>query len=172
MPAGSEPADGAAPPRRARSESAGTSSGRARVFRPRKARRVIYSCIGLVLAAFIGGSVALPATGPGSWALGSRLALAAVGLAIAYFLHRLASVRVLADENGATIVNIVHSHRLDWPQIVGVRLSADDPWLVLDLSNGETVLAMGVQRSEGELAQRQASQFARLVNEHTHASDS
>jgi hypothetical protein len=51
--------------------------------------------------------------------------------------------------------------------VVGVRLLRDDPWMLLDLSDGQALAAMGVQKSEGERAQRQARDFARLVTEHT-----
>lgn len=149
------------------SEQLGPSTQRRHVFRPKRARRVIYGCIALILAVFVGGNLWLPVDGRGGWGIGSRLALGGVGAAGAYFLHRLGDVRIVADEDGVSVVNIVHRHRLDWAQIVGVRLSADDPWLVLDLSHGEALAAMGVQRSEGKLAQRQAGEFARLVNQHT-----
>lgn len=157
MPAGSDPSS-----RRSASRT---------VFRPVRARRVIYFCVGLVALAFLGGNLLLPSSGRGSWGLGSRIALGALGALVVCFLHRLASVRVVADETGATVVNIARRRRLDWAQIVGVRLSADDPWLMLDLSDGEPLAAMGVQKSEGARAQRQAQEFARLVNEGTRAPD-
>lgn len=141
------------------------------MFRPRRARQVIYACVTLILATVVVGNLWLPLDGPGAWNIASRVALGAVALAIAYFLHRLASVRVVADEAGATVVNIVRARRLEWPQIVGVRLTQDDAWLVLDLAEGESLFAMGIQRAEGERAQRQAVEFARLVNEHTRTRD-
>jgi len=119
-----------------------------------------------VLVVFIGANVWLPVHGRGSWGFGSRLALAGVALVIAYFLHRLASVRVVADRDGVTVVNIVHRRRLEWAEIVQVRLAGDDPWLTFDLSDGEPLAAMGVQRSEGRRARQQADEVARLVDEH------
>lgn len=144
-------------------------AGRTTVFRPRRARRVIYSCIALVLLVFLGANLWLPADGPDAWGLGSRVALGLLAWAIAYFLHRLAAVRVVADDEGAEVVNIVHRRRLEWPEIIGVRLELGDPWLVMDLSDGESLAAMGVQRSEGAFAQRQAAELARMVNDHTRA---
>lgn len=137
------------------------------VFRPRRARLVIYTCVALVLVALGGGAVLAPSEGASRWGLGSRVALIAVALGVAYFLHRLADVRVVADGDGVSVINIVHRRRLEWPEVVGVRLLRDDPWMMLDLSDGEAMAAMGVQKADGAYAQEQASRFARMVAERT-----
>ena len=137
------------------------------VFRPRRARLVIYPCVAVVLIALVGGAVLAPSEGASGWGLGSRLALVAVAVAVAYFLHRLADVRVIADEAGVSVVNIVHSRRLEWAEVVGVRLLRDDAWMMLDLSDGESMAAMGVQKADGAYAQEQAGRFARMVAERT-----
>jgi hypothetical protein len=139
------------------------------VFRPRRARLVIYPCVAVVLVALVGGAVLAPSDGPSAWGLGSRLALVAVALGVAYFLHRLANVRVVADEAGVSVINIVHRRRMEWPEVVGVRLLRDDPWMMLDLSDGEAMAAMGVQKADGAYAQEQATRFARMVAERTRA---
>jgi hypothetical protein len=139
----------------------------AAVFRPLRARVVIYGCAALLLVALLGGNLFLPTRGAGAWGLGSRVALALFALAAVLLLHRLAAVRVEVDDEGATVVNIVHSRRLAWPEIVGVRLRGDDPWLLLDLSDGESLAAMGVQKADGARAERQAQAFARMVQEHS-----
>jgi hypothetical protein len=139
------------------------------VFRPRRARLVIYPSAALVLVALIGGAVFAPSEGAGGWTLGSRLALVAIALAVAYFLHRLGAVRVLADDAGVSVINIVHRRRLEWPEVIGVRLLRDDPWMMLDLSDGSAMAAMGVQKADGAFAQEQATRFARMVAERTRA---
>jgi hypothetical protein len=110
---------------------------------------------------------ALPAGGEHAWGNESRAALVLLALCFCVPLHRLAAVRVVTEDSGVTVVNVLRRHRLEWTQIVGVRLSRDDPWLVLDLDDGEAMQAMGVARSEGAAAQRAARDFARLVNEHS-----
>ena len=137
------------------------------VFRPRLARAVIYPCLVLVVGALVVGAVTLPNSGRHAWGTGSRVALVAFAAVVALFLHRLASVRVVAGERGVTVVNILRSKRLEWAEIVGVRLLRDDAWMMLDLADGEAMAAMGVQKSDGAYAQEQARQFARMVNEHT-----
>jgi hypothetical protein len=141
-------------------------SGR-RVFRPRRARVIVYFLALAMLTTLVWIAFALPTGGEHHWGNDSRAALILTGVALCVLLHRLAAVRVVTDDDGVTVVNVVRRHRLEWAQIVGVRLSQDDPWLVLDLDDGEAMQAMGVARSEGAAAQRAARDFARLVNEHS-----
>ena len=89
------------------------------------------------------------------------------GLLAVLVLHRLASVRVETSDAGILVANVIGRRRLEWAEVVGVRLSRDDPWMLLDLSDGTALAAMGVQKSEGERAQRQAREFARMVQDHT-----
>ena len=143
-----------------------TVSGR-RVFRPRRARVVVYALALLMLGTLVWIAFALPTGGEHRWGNESRASLVLLALLFCVPLHRLAAVRVVTDDSGVTVVNVVRRRRLEWAQIVGVRLSQDDSWLVLDLDDGEAMQAMGVARSEGAAAQRAARDFARLVNEHS-----
>ena len=137
------------------------------VFRPARARVVVYCCAAAVLVTFVALAVLLPSTGRQAWGLTSRLGVVALGVALVYLLHRLADVRVETSAAGVLVVNVVGRRRLEWAEVVGVRLLRDDAWMMLDLSDGQALAAMGVQRSEGERAQRQAREFARLVGVHT-----
>jgi hypothetical protein len=135
------------------------------VLRPRRARLIVYPCAAALLAVLVGIAVLLPSGGANSWGLASRLSVVLFGVACAWFLHRLASVRVVTDGEGVTVVNILTRRRLEWAEVVGVRLSRDDAWMMLDVSDGSSLAAMGVQRSEGALAQEQVRTFARMVAE-------
>ncbi|MGZ4590917.1 MAG: PH domain-containing protein [Actinomycetes bacterium] len=137
------------------------------VFRPRRARAVVYFLALALIVSMTWIAVALPTSGPHPWGMGSRVALVLLALAIVYLLHRLAAVRVVTTDDGVEVVNVVRRRKLAWAQIVGVRLSQDDSWLVLDLDDGEAIQAMGVARSEGPVSREQARAFARLVNEHS-----
>lgn len=138
-----------------------------RVFRQQRARVVVYTMAALLFVALTWVAAALPSSGARPWGAGSRVSLVLVAVLGVWMLHRLASVRLVADDDGVTVVNVVGRRRLEWAEIVGVRFSRDDPWLVLDLSDGQAMNAMGVARSEGKQAQEQARAFARLVNEHS-----
>jgi hypothetical protein len=137
------------------------------VFRPRRAPIVVYACAAAILATMVGLAVGLPAGGERGWGLPSRLGVVGVGLAAVFVLHRLAAVRVVTTDDGVLVVNVIGRRRLEWAEIVGVRLLRDDAWMMLDLADGQALAAMGVQKSEGKYAQEQAEAFARLVQEHT-----
>jgi hypothetical protein len=151
MPAGSEPGD----------------AGGRRVFRPLRARLVVYPVAALVLAAMVSGAVVLPVQGSMGFAVADRVALVGLGLVIAYALHRLADTRAVATDAGLEVVNIVRRTQLEWAQVVDVRLSRDDPWVLLDISDGETLAVMGIQKADGERGLEQARELARMVAEHT-----
>ena len=134
-------------------------------WRPRRTRIFCYAiAAGLVLAMGI-IAVILPDDGARAWNLTSRIALFAVSLPMAAFLHRHADVRIIATDAGLEIVNLFKRHRLQWGEILAVRLQRGDPWAYLDLSNGDTIAAMGIQNSDGAAAPAAARALARLVRE-------
>jgi hypothetical protein len=137
------------------------------VFRPVRARVVVYVCAAAVLVTLVTLAVVLPSGGPHPWGPGSRLGVVLFGLVSVALLHRLASVRVETSDDGILVANVIGRRRLEWAEVVGVRLSRDDPWMLLDLSDGTALAAMGVQKSEGKRGQRQAREFARMVQDHT-----
>ena len=71
--------------------------------------------------------------------------------------HALARCRVDADEQGITLVNGYRTHRLEWNQVVAVTLRPGNPWAVLDLTDGTTRSALGIQGSDGPRAQHQTT---------------
>lgn len=137
------------------------------VLRPRRARQVIYPVAALVVAAMVLGALIAPSTGPTPFRLLDRLAIIALGLAVAAALTRLAAVRVVTGPGGIEVVNILRRTPLAWAQVVNVRLSRDDPWVMLDLSDGESLAAMGIQQADGAYGIEQARLLARLVREHS-----
>ncbi|HET6562646.1 MAG TPA: PH domain-containing protein [Marmoricola sp.] len=94
--------------------------------------------------------------------------LTVLGMLLAAFVvgHALSRCRVDADEEGLTVVNGYTTHRLDWNQVVAVTLRPGNPWALLDLSDGTTRSAMGIQGSDGKRAQRQVRQLRALVEAH------
>jgi hypothetical protein len=137
------------------------------VFRPRRARLVIYPAAVALFIVLVGGAMLMPSEGRQGWGVGSRISVVLFALVVVWFLHRLAAVRIVAEDEGVTVINILRSRRLEWPEIVGVRLLRDDAWLMLDLADGEAMAAMGVQKSDGARARDQAEQFARMVADHS-----
>ncbi|GAA4944302.1 hypothetical protein HD597_006525 [Nonomuraea thailandensis] len=130
-------------------------------WRPRRGRVVAYGFAvvivlgAVVMAVFIAQPFKLP----------DRVAIVAFGCAVAWVLHMLGRVRVEADEKGLTIVNALRTQRVTWPEVLEVTMVTGDPWPRLDLSDGRTVGAMGIQGSEKARARQATAELRALVRE-------
>ncbi len=132
-------------------------------FRPRMARTV-----SLVLAVVLTvGAVARVASLWDYFGVLNGLGVLAVGVAMAWFCWREASVRADVDERGITVRNLMLTRRLEWAQVVAVRFGQGRPWVQLDLSDGDVLAVMGVQQSDGERASAEAGRMAALVAIHS-----
>ncbi|WP_328402944.1 PH domain-containing protein [Streptomyces sp. NBC_00390] len=60
-------------------------------------------------------------------------------------LALLSRPKVVADEDGVTVVNLTRTRRLAWPEILRVNLRPGDPWVFLDLSDGTSLPVLGIQ---------------------------
>ncbi|MDI3420153.1 PH domain-containing protein [Streptomyces luteolus] len=60
-------------------------------------------------------------------------------------LMLLARPKVVADESGVTVVNLASRRTLEWAEILQVNLRPGDPWVFLNLSDGTSLPAMGIQ---------------------------
>ncbi len=92
-----------------------------------------------------------------------RSTVIAMFLGVVAVGHALGRCRVEARDEGVKIVNGYRTHRLAWPQVVAVRLRPGDPWASLDLADGSSLSAMGIQGSDGARARRQVHQLRRLI---------
>ncbi|MFJ4714813.1 PH domain-containing protein [Streptomyces sp. NPDC088785] len=81
-------------------------------------------------------------------------------------LALLARPKVVADGDGVTVVNIARGRRLAWAEIVRVNLRPGDPWVFLDLTDGTSMAAMGIQPG---LARQSAIRDARALRALTDA---
>ncbi|HZI96854.1 MAG TPA: PH domain-containing protein [Actinomycetales bacterium] len=138
-------------------------SGLHAAFRPRRARRVAYPLAAGALVTM----VAVAVVAPGGFGVVDRLGFVVVGVAIAWFLHRQASVRAVPTESGLVVRNLFLGRTLEWAEIVDVRFGGGRPWVQLDLSDGDTLAVMAVQRADGDLAESEARRLATLVALHS-----
>jgi hypothetical protein len=72
-----------------------------------------------------------------------------------------------ADDHGLRVVNVYKVRRLEWTEVVQVRLLRGDPWAVLDVDDGTSIKAMAIQGSDGRRARRATAQLRALVEEHS-----
>ncbi|MEG3630359.1 PH domain-containing protein [Streptomyces poriticola] len=109
-------------------------------FRPGRTRAVLYSAAVACFAAITAVAVLLERLGPGE-----RLSFVLTALLLDAVLLVLARPKVVADESGVTVVNLTSRRRLEWAEIVRVNLRPGDPWVFLDLSDGTSLPALGIQ---------------------------
>ncbi|RMI38687.1 PH domain-containing protein [Actinomadura harenae] len=100
-----------------------------------------------------------------------RTMMVLFGLLMAWLLHMLARCRVTADEAGVTVVNAFRTRRLEWAEIVDVNMSVGEPWPTLDLADGTSLGAMGINGAEKDLAARQLTELQALVHARGEARD-
>lgn len=125
-------------------------------WRPGRTRVIVFLVAVSMAASMSLVAALLPSDGGAPWPLPDRIAFGAVGFAGAAVLLVLARPKATADRDGLTVVNMLRTHRLEWPQIVRVNLRPGDPWVLLDLDSGETLAVMGIQPSSGPAPARRA----------------
>ncbi|MET7652049.1 MULTISPECIES: PH domain-containing protein [unclassified Streptomyces] len=109
-------------------------------FRPGRTRVVLLTAGAVILLVISAVAMLLEQLGPGE-----RLSFILTGALIFWVLAQLARVRVVADDFGVTVVNIASRRHLEWAEIVQVNLRPGDPWVFLNLSDGTSLPALGIQ---------------------------
>jgi len=127
----------------------------------------IYILGGLLLALCVAVWLAFPPSIRAEFTPLQRLTVLAVGVAMAAVGFALARSRLVAAPDGVKVVNGYRVRRYEWNEIVAITLRPGSPWAMLDLSDGTTVPAMGIQGSDGSRAMRQVRAFRALVDELT-----
>lgn len=129
-------------------------------WRPRRTRVVAYALASVIML----GMIALAVAVPSPYLVGDRFGFVVVGAGIAWVLHMFARCRVVADERGLTVVNVFRTHRFEWAEVLGVSMSAGEPWPTLDLADGNSVGAMGIQGAEHAFAERATAELIALLH--------
>ena len=79
----------------------------------------------------------------------------------------IARSRVEAREKGMRVVNGYRVREFEWSEVLGITLRPGSPWAVLDLSDGTSASAIGIQGSDGARAELQVRQLLALVEAHS-----
>ncbi|MEV6123572.1 PH domain-containing protein [Streptomyces sp. NPDC052077] len=109
-------------------------------FQPGRTRAVLLGAAVAVLLTITAVAVLLPGL-----STGERLSFVVTALLLDWVLWVLARPKVVAEESGVTVVNLMSRRRLEWAEIVQVTLRAGDPWVFLNLSDGTSLPALGIQ---------------------------
>jgi hypothetical protein len=96
-----------------------------------------------------------------------RIGFVTVGALIGALLWRFARLAVLVDAGGLVVRNLGGDRRLEWAEVVAVRFGGGEPWVTLDLADGEVLAEMAIQRADGTFGQAEAGRLATLVDRHT-----
>ncbi|MFE4694218.1 PH domain-containing protein [Streptomyces sp. NPDC056749] len=109
-------------------------------FRPTLTRVVLLAVGAAMFVVITAVALILENLGPGE-----RTSFVFVALLFFGVLALLSRPHITADEAGVTVVNITRTRRLAWAEILRVNLRAGDPWVFLDLSDGTSMPALGIQ---------------------------
>ncbi|MDH6491846.1 PH domain-containing protein [Streptomyces sp. SAI-127] len=109
-------------------------------FRPSRTRAVLLAAGVAIFVTITVIALLLEQLGPGE-----RLSFIFTAALLAGVLFLLARVKVVADESGVTVQNIAGRRRLEWAEIIQVNLRPGDPWVFLNLSDGTSLPALGIQ---------------------------
>jgi hypothetical protein len=124
-------------------------------FRPGRTRAVLLTAGAAIFATITAIALLLEKLGPGE-----RLSFIVTAALLFGVVAMLARVTVVADDSGVTVVNIASKRRLDWAEIIQVNLRPGDPWVFLNLSDGTSLPALGIQPG---IAKQQAITDARAL---------
>jgi hypothetical protein len=75
----------------------------------------------------------------------------------------LARSRVVATTDRLVVVNGYHRREYEWAEVVAVSLPPGAPWAVLDLADGTSASAMGIQGSDGTRARTQVRELRAVL---------
>jgi hypothetical protein len=109
-------------------------------FRPGRTRAVLLSAGAAIFVVITTVALLLD-----QLSTGERLSFVLTAALLCGVLLLLARPKVVADETGVTVVNIAGSRHLAWAEILRVNLRPGDPWVFLDLSDGTSLPALGIQ---------------------------
>jgi hypothetical protein len=72
--------------------------------------------------------------------------------------------RVVAEVDRLVVVNGYRKHTYEWAEVLAIHLPPGAPWAVLDLADGTSAPAMGIQSSDGGRARLAVQQVRSLLS--------
>lgn len=109
-------------------------------FRPTRTRAVLLGVGAAMFVTITAIALILETLHPGE-----RIAFVFTAVLLSSVLVLLSRPKVVADEAGVTVVNLTTTRRLEWAQILRVNLRPGDAWVFLDLNDGTSLPALGIQ---------------------------
>jgi hypothetical protein len=94
-----------------------------------------------------------------------RLTLGAVGLGMLACVHALTRSRVVAREDGLTVVNGYKRRDLEWAEVLAINFPRGAPWPNIDLASGHNISVIGIQASDGASSKKSVRTLRTLVDQ-------
>ncbi|HSV40780.1 MAG TPA: PH domain-containing protein [Nocardioidaceae bacterium] len=132
-------------------------------YRPLGVRFAGYLCGGLLITVCLVVWIAFPPEVRAKFTAFQLITIIALAGGAATCGYALTRSRVDVRADGITVVNGFKRRDLEWTEILAVTLKPGSPWVVLDLSDGTAVSAMGIQASDGLRATRHVKELRVLV---------
>jgi hypothetical protein len=145
-------------------DSDSTSPVLPQTFRPLGVRLAIYGLGAMLVLVCVVIWFAFPPHIRAQFTPFQRLTVLGFGVMFGAAGFALARSRLVARQDGLTVVNGYRKRHFDWNQVLSVTLRPGSPWAVLDLSDGTSAPAMGIQGSDGQRAVRQVRELRHLVD--------
>jgi hypothetical protein len=124
------------------------------VSRPVVLTRVCWGVAVLVLTVFVAVAVLLGGgpEGDAQFRLPDQIAMVVLGCLVAGAVLAFTRARVVGDESGVRIRNVLGEKLIPWQVIRDVRLDDGASWASLDLQDDDTVALLGIQSNDGDRA--------------------
>jgi hypothetical protein len=139
------------------------------VFRPRRLRVVAWVAAVAVVVVFTLVSFGLHGStgdGPGVFQRGDQFAMIGLGVLFALGVLLFARPRVIADEHGVRVRNIVGGYELPWEVVRSIRFSRGASWATLELEDDDLVSVMALQSNDKEYALAAVRSLRTLLEAH------
>ncbi len=136
-------------------------------WRPFGVRVVLWIVGTLLIALLVAVWIGLGDDIRGQFTPWQRLTLVLFGVLLFVTYYGLERCKVVATDEGLTVVNGYRTRRFEWTQLIGLSLPRGAPWGTLDLSDGTTASVMAIQGSDGARARRAVREIRKCIADHT-----
>jgi hypothetical protein len=132
-------------------------------FRPRRGRVVPQVVAVTFVVVCVAVAVGMGLTG--HWNPFDQAALVVFGLMVGAFIGRYSVIRAVPGPDGLAVHNLVQRRTVAWSEVVQVRFPDGDPWVTLELDDGDDLAVMAIQRVDAEFGRAEARRLATLVRD-------
>ena len=94
-----------------------------------------------------------------------RLTFGALGIGIVVCVHAVTRSRVVAREDGLTVVNGFKRRDLEWAEVLAINFPRGAPWPNIDLASGHNISVLGIQASDGGSSKKAVRTLRTLAEE-------